>query len=742
MPERNLVRNGEIVLDGYIVQSADVWPEDSGHGVLSPAMLDAALSQIDGDVVIWVNSPGGNPVAAENMRVMLAQRAATDSVTVRVAGDAASAASLMIMGASRIEMSLGSVFMIHDPATITFGTEADHRRGANALSVLAQTYAEVYAARSGQTPEAVRQMMLDETWMGPAEAVEMGFADAVMSEAGRSDMSAPVAAMTRSARGAVAAAQENVRRMSRDFSRRAMASESVPDTGTEPAAGGGHNMEGHEMPDTNPAANSGSTNPQQGTSTATAPSMSNAAQSTAVPTSPDRASAGQGGGAEAPRQPEMTAAPRQSDADAVTAERARITAIMAAAQPHIDSGALGRPYVNALIEEGVSVEMASHRILNRLSGAQGEIEMAGPALRNRVGRTEQETRREGLTMALTARLSGVAPEGEAAEQARPYMDMSIHEMAAVSVGRDRPGFGSYASREETIQMAMHTSSDFPNILSTSVNRILQQNYELVERTFTGIAAEMSFNDFRPHDVIRPDEFPELQKVNEGGEIKFGTLGDTGEKVTLGAYATGVTISRQALVNDDLGAIEQVINNAAAIVPEFEETLFWSVFLGNPALSDGTAMFHADHGNLAGSGTAITVAALSAGRQALRSMKAADGKRAIMLNAPSILLVGPAKETEAEQIVRTITAAKAADVNPFSGRLQIVVTEAITGNEWYLLVDPSRRTHNFKYGYLRDRAAPRVRTEEPFGRQGMSMTLEHDFGAGGVNYRGGYKNPGA
>jgi len=72
---------------------------------------------------------------------------------------------------------------------------------------------------------------------------------------------------------------------------------------------------------------------------------------------------------------------------------------------------------------------------------------------------------------------------------------------------------------------------------------------------------------------------------------------------------------------------------------------------------------------------------------------------------------------------------------------VVVTETITNNAWYLLVDPRRKTHNFRHGYLRDARAPRIRVENPFGVQGMQMTLEADFGAGGVNYRGAYKNPG-
>ena len=59
-----------------------------------------------------------------------------------------------------------------------------------------------------------------------------------------------------------------------------------------------------------------------------------------------------------------------------------------------------------------------------------------------------------------------------------------------------------------------------------------------------------------------------------------------------------------------------------------------------------------------------------------------------------------------------------------------------------MVEPSRRTVNYRFGYLRERSMPRVRVAEPFGQQGLKMTLEHDFGVGATNHRGGYKNPGS
>jgi len=584
------------------------------------------------------------------------------------------------------------------------------------LNVLAEGYASAYADRSGIAADEVRELMRSETWMGSTDAVSRGFADSVADDSTGSDDQAQMVARAEAARSKSIQFLAHRAEQILHSQEPRKGDQSIAPSGPEKAREAA--KEGIMPKKTATTQNGGqSINPEDTTG------------------KPPNAQTPAPAGDPAPQNTPV----QMTNEQAVAAERQRGRDIMNAARPHIDSGAITQEFVDQLVDQGVTADAASSRILAELSGTQPDIHMTRPAGATRVGREDVETRRAGLEEALTARMMGEDPEDD---RARPYADMSIHEMAAVSMGQQRPGYGSFSSRANIIQMAMHSSSDFPNILEGSLNRVLASNYELVERTFTEISREMEFNDFRAHDVVRPDEFPTLQKIGENGEIKFGTLGDSKESVILGAYATGISISRQALVNDDLGAIQDVIDNAAMIVPEFEEDVFWTMFAANAALSDGTAMFHADHGNLAAAGDAISVTAVSAGRKALRGMKAADKKRVIKQNAPSILLVGPARETAAEQFVgQVIQPTKTSDTNPFTGKLKVVVTETITNNAWYLLVDPRRKTHNFRHGYLRDARAPRIRVENPFGVQGMQMTLEADFGAGGVNYRGAYKNPG-
>ncbi|MBT9386977.1 ATP-dependent Clp protease proteolytic subunit [Pseudooceanicola sp. CBS1P-1] len=690
------------VVEGILALEGTLVPEDYiaqyGPGAFSAAQVRTALQGATGDLTVRVNSPGGDPREGEAIRVMLAEY--PGRITVQVVGQACSAASLMIMSADRIEMSSGSVMMIHDPSSYTFGTVADHEQAMLVLNALADAYAAVYAAKAGRSVPAMRQIMREELWMDAQRAVSEGFADGIMA-IDLPDL--PGVAMA-SARAAWAQRMQA-------FQAVAMTVPVAPQGGVPgaPQLAMMAAIEEAEMPEQTQAP---------------VPPVVPPVPPVVPPVPPA-----------APVTP-----PAPSMQDGIAAERQRIVGIQMAARTHLATGALSQDMVDGLITEGLSMEAASVRMLQALSAApgQGNVQMGGA--RSRILRDDRETRRIGMTEALTARLSGAAPQDE---RARPYMDSTIHEIAAFAMGRERPSMGGYAHREDIIMQAMQTTSDFPNILSTSVNRILASTYDLVEPTFAAVSREMSFNDFREHDVVRADEFPTLQKVTEAGEIKFGAIGDSSEVVALGAYATGLAISRQALVNDDLGAIQSVIDSAAAIVPEFEEATFWAYFLSNAKLADGKAMFHADHKNLATTAAAISETSVGAGYKALRTMKAADGKRNILSNAPSILLVGPELEMSAKQFLsQNLVATKTTDINIFSGELRPVVTEQIEDSSWYLLVDPQKRTHNFKHGYLAGRSAPRVRVDEPFGVQGMRMTLEHDFGVGGVNYRGGYKNAGA
>lgn len=359
-----------------------------------------------------------------------------------------------------------------------------------------------------------------------------------------------------------------------------------------------------------------------------------------------------------------------------------------------------------------------------------------------VQRDEGETRRIGMEDAMVAQLTGATPS----DNGKRFMEnRSMVDFAAERLGVQRIP-GGFGQREDLLRRAFHTTSDFPLLMENALNRSLAARYAAQEPTYRRIARQRSYQDFRDHSTVRAGDFPTLQPVSaEAGEIKAGTFGEAREKTAVKAYGVTVGLSRQLLVNDGLGGIQQVLDDRGVAVARFEENTFYAMLLsgssnnGPTLIETGRQVFNTTDGTLAGTPSVVDVDNLGKARAALRKRKSVDGSPIGV--AGSILLVGPDKETEAEKIVATVQPQQASNVNPFSGKLTLIVSAQITGNAWYIFADTGA-VPCFEWGLLDGYTAPRFRIEEVFGRQGTQMSLEHDFGCGAIDYRGGYKNAGA
>jgi len=444
--------------------------------------------------------------------------------------------------------------------------------------------------------------------------------------------------------------------------------------------------------------------------------------------------------APAPEQVRAAPAPTPAPAPDLAAERTRSASIAALGAQH----GLPADLVQRGLAEGMSLEQFRAAAFDQLAARHA------PASHVRIERDETETRRLGMQDALSRAFLPNAPAGDVPEATRPFMGRSIVSLAAERLG-ERHVPENFAGRSDLIQRAMHTTSDFPILLENALNRGLGASYDLAPQTYREIAVREDFNDFRPHDTVTIGDFPLLQPIAEAGKIQFGSVGEKKETVSVVPYAIGLAISRQLMVNDSLGGIARVLASYGQSVALFEERTFYAMKALNsgagPTLLEGAAaMFTVGRTNLAASGTAITVASVGAGRAAMRGYrslpaKAGETGNELLYNAPRILLVGPAKETEAEQFLTSITPNTNANAVPASMRsLRPVVSQMITGNAWELYTEPSVRS-NFRWGLLNGYTAPRIRIEDPFGTQGTQLSVEHDFGCGGIEWRAGYRNPG-
>jgi hypothetical protein len=279
--------------------------------------------------------------------------------------------------------------------------------------------------------------------------------------------------------------------------------------------------------------------------------------------------------------------------------------------------------------------------------------------------------------------------------------------------------------------------------------VLAAAYQVAPSGIKTVCKRATAPDFKARNVLRRGELPTLELVNEAGEFKRGTLLEGKESYSLATYGKVFGMSRQMLINDDLGAFSDIAAGWGLAAQEFENAFLVSKLTenngGGPKLADTNNLFHATHGNLAASGAVISDTTLGAARLALRTMKGLDGMTPINATA-KYLLVPAAIETAAEKYLSTIYPASASNVNPFGGTnaLTLVVDprlDAKSATRWYVFADPAVLP-TIEYAYLQGFEGLNVETRAGFDVDGVEIRARLDFGAGGIDSRGAYSNPGA
>ena len=148
---------------------------------ITPQMFRDELNAGEGDVTVWINSPGGNVFAAAEIYTMLKDY--KGSITVKIDAIAASAASVVAMAGDVVKMSPVAMLMIHDPSTVAMGNTKDMEKAIEVLNEVKESIINAYASKSGLSHARIANLMSNETWMNAKKAVELGFADEVLFEA-------------------------------------------------------------------------------------------------------------------------------------------------------------------------------------------------------------------------------------------------------------------------------------------------------------------------------------------------------------------------------------------------------------------------------------------------------------------------------------------------------------------------------------------------------------------------------
>lgn len=373
-------------------------------------------------------------------------------------------------------------------------------------------------------------------------------------------------------------------------------------------------------------------------------------------------------------------------------------------------------------------------------------------------RDQHESIREGIEagIAIRAGLPGQRTEREL-EIGGDFANYSFERMARECLERSGVSTRRMDNMEVIGRALTHGTGDFPNALANTARRSLVLNYEEAVTTWQFYCDTMNMRDFRTHSMVGFSEAGELDEVPPLGEIPQGDMSDKAENITLKSYGKRFGISRQALINDDLGVFSRIPAKHGAAWARTINRLAVKTLLANAALSDGNNLYSSAHANLDTTTAAITTKdTATAVIRSLRYMlqkqtglaTADDSSEVVYLNLQlKRLLVCP---TIQEYVFEAIGETGRADNNRAIDVARLMLEAVpepelentnLSGAATNLLFgfcDP-RRHATLVAGFLNGNSAPRMEVQRAWSCEGTEFKVCGDVGIGVADHRGSAKH---
>jgi phage head maturation protease len=327
--------------------------------------------------------------------------------------------------------------------------------------------------------------------------------------------------------------------------------------------------------------------------------------------------------------------------------------------------------------------------------------------------------------------------------------ISLQEMLLQCAWNNGHTGRTFRGNEREVLRAAFSSNDIAGIMSNTANKFLLEGFMGVEDSWRQIAAVRPVNDFKTITSYRLTGDMAYEEVGPGGQLKHGKLGNESFTNQAKTYGKILGITRQDMINDDLGALSSVpkmLGRGAAL--KFN-TVFWTAFLNNAAFFTS-----ARNNYFEGAGTVLGIDSLTSAE--LLFLNQVDSDSNPLGLAPEILLVPNALSTKAMSLTRdteirdTTTSTKYTTQNPHAGKFRPVRSSylsnsAISGYSttgWYLLADP-KNLATIEACFLNGQQNPTVESADAdFGTLGVQLRGYHDFGVGQQEYKAGVKSKGA
>lgn len=400
---------------------------------------------------------------------------------------------------------------------------------------------------------------------------------------------------------------------------------------------------------------------------------------------------------------------------------------------------LEESFADTLVKDPkVTLDLARAAIFKEL-----EKKTEAKTLNHRVEVNKMETmqaRREAAVAGILNRFDGSKYKMEQGQG--EFRQGSILDLARHFLALEGRADAYKISRSEVARRALESTSDFPNVLANTANKVLRDAYQMAPNTYAPFVNNRDAKDFKQLSSVQLGNGGTLQPMGEHGEYKRTEVNESAQKYAVEKFGLILGRTYELIMNDDLGAFTRIPGELGMRARQKENQIFWSLITGNQVMmEDSVACFATGHNNLTSSGTVISVASLSVGRAKLRLMKDLEGE--ILNLNPKYLIVPSALETVAQQFIAQISPIQGADVNVFSNKLEVIVEprlDAVSTTAWYMAADKSQIQSGEMA--LIDGQGPEIFVKEGWEVDGMEMKIRYNFGMALVDYRGLYKNAGA
>ncbi|WP_346839819.1 ClpP-like prohead protease/major capsid protein fusion protein [Microbulbifer sp. SAOS-129_SWC] len=629
-------------------------------------------------IKLHLNSPGGDVFDGTAIYNLLKDHSA--EVETWIEGIAASMGSVIALAGDTVHIAENAYYMVHNPSTIARGDERVMDKAKELLAKVKTTMINLYASRTGLSEDEISQIMDDETWYTGAEAVEAGFA---------TDTTAATE-MAASFSGELINQFKNTPEPVR-----ALVAPADGDVRFPPAVAGNppETQEAKAMK-TKPAATGGSDSPE------ITPEMKAKIE------------------ADAQAKFQADEQKRKDDIRAVFKGFDAHSTVMQACLDDMQCDA-SQAKDKLLVALGNQTPTPVHSYSVVVQEGEGIKRMKADAENAIAMRAFGEKRADG---------NGLAG----------YTMMEIARMMVQARGVNIAGMDKMAVVAAAFT---HTSSDFSSVLANTANKAMLKGYEEAGEVFPKFTGVGNLSDFKISTRTDLGSFPTLTEVAEGAEFQYVTMGERAEMAALATYGKRFSITRQAIINDDLGVFTRIPKKMGRAAIRTVGDLVFSILLNNPKMADGNALFHASHNNLA-SAAGLTTAGIDAARVKMGKQKDGD---AVLNLRPKFLICDVADEGAAKVALGSEYEVGATEKNntvPNSvrGIAEVISDARLSGNNaWYLMADQLMHD-TIEVLYLDGQQAPVLEQQAGWSIDGVEFKVRMDAAAKAWDAKGMVKTP--